>query len=74
MVANKIKGIRAIMGYSIEAAEKGRSDEDANILCLAGSVLSDEHAGAIVRRFLEMEFENQEKRVRRLKKIEEIEQ
>jgi ribose 5-phosphate isomerase B len=73
IVANKTKGARAIMGYSIEAAEKGRLEEDAQIICLAGRVLSDEHAAAIVKKFLETEFDGQAKRVRRLKKIAELE-
>lgn len=73
IVANKVKGIRAILGYNIEAAEKGKTDEDANILCLAGDVLTEEHAGAVVRRFLETKFDTAERRVRRLKQIEAIE-
>lgn len=73
MVANKIKGVRGIVGYSIEAAEMGRKDEDANVLCLAGRLLSDDHAAAIVKKFLETDFTNQERHVRRLREIEEIE-
>ncbi len=73
IAANKVKGIRAIVGYSIEAAERGRRHNDANVLCLAGRVLSNEHAAAIVKKFLETKFEGQERLVRRNKKIEEIE-
>lgn len=70
MMANKIKGVRAILGYSIEGAEWGRNDEDANILCLAAKFISEEHAGAIVKKFLQTEFENVERRARRLKEID----
>lgn len=73
IAANKIKGIRAILGYNIETAEKSRKEDNANVLCLAGGVLSEEHAAAVVRRFLETEFDGEERRMRRLKKIEEIE-
>lgn len=73
MVANKVKGIRAILGYSIESAEMGRKEENANVLCLSGRMLSREHAMAIVKRFLEVNFDNQEKRQRRLKKMEALE-
>ena len=69
MTANKIKGIRAILGYSIEGTEMGRKEEDANVLCLAARVLSNEHAIAIVKRFFEVEFKDEERHVRRLKKI-----
>lgn len=73
LAANKIKGIRAILGYSIESAEMGRKEEDANILCLSGKVLSREHALAIVKRFFEVDFDSQEKRIRRLQKIRSLE-
>jgi ribose 5-phosphate isomerase B len=69
LAANKVNGVRAILGYNIEAAEFGRKHNDANMLCLAGRVLSDEHATAIVKKFLETEFTNDERHVRRLKKI-----
>lgn len=73
VAANKIKGVRAILGYSIESAEMGRKHNDANILCLAGKVLSNEHANAIVKNFLETKFENVERLVRRNKKISDLE-
>jgi ribose 5-phosphate isomerase B len=69
IAANKIKGIRAILGYNIEGTEMGRKEEDANVLCLSGRTLSNEHAVAIVKKFLETEFDDQDKRVRRLRKI-----
>lgn len=73
MVANKIKGIRAIVGYNIEAAELGKQHNNANILCLAGRILTEDHAMAIVKKFLETAFTNDSRHVRRLGKIEEME-
>lgn len=73
ITANKINGVRAILGYNIEGTEMGRKEEDANVLCLSGRMLSNEHAVAIVKRFLETPFDDQDKRVRRLKKISAIE-
>ena len=73
IVANKIKGARAIQGYSIKGAEMGRKHNNANILCLAGLVLTEEHAAAIMKTFLENEFEKDERLVRRDKKISELE-
>lgn len=70
MAANKIKGIRAILGYSIEGAEWGRNDENANVLCLASKFLSDEHACAIVKKFLTTDFSAEERHMRRLKEVE----
>ncbi len=75
IAANKIKGVRASIGYSIEGAELARRDTDVNILCLAGRILSEEHAAAIVKKFLETDFrKDNEKYSRRLKKIKEIEE
>jgi ribose 5-phosphate isomerase B len=73
IAANKIKGARAILGSSIEGTDLGRRDNDANILCLPGRIVSPEHAIAIVKHFLEVKFDNQERRVRRLKKISALE-
>lgn len=71
--ANKVKGVRAILGYSIEAAEWSRKHNNANILCLAGKILSNEHAAAIVKKFLETKFDGSERLVRRNKKIADLE-
>ncbi|MFA6548188.1 MAG: RpiB/LacA/LacB family sugar-phosphate isomerase [Candidatus Magasanikbacteria bacterium] len=73
MVANKIKGGRAVVGYSIDAAKTGRQHEDANMLCLAGDYLSAEHASAIVKKFLETKFDGLERRVRRNQIIADLE-
>lgn len=73
ITANKIKNIRAILGHSIEAAEMGRRHNNANILCLAGHTLSNEHAKAIVKKFLQTSFEGSERLVRRNAKISKLE-
>ncbi len=73
IAANKHKGIRAGIGYNLAAAETMRSEDDANILCLAGRVLQPDFARAIVRKFLDTKFSGEERRVRRLKQIEECE-
>lgn len=73
ITANKVKGIRAALASSIESAEFARKDDHANVLCLAGRVVSDEHARAIVKAFLETPFSNEERHVRRIKKITDLE-
>lgn len=73
IVANKIKGVRAIIGYNIEGTEKGRQHNNANIICLAGRILSEDFASAIVKKFLQTKFQNEERFVRRNQKIEALE-
>lgn len=73
IAANKFKGIRASLGYSIEATEFARKHDHANVLCLAGRVLSNEHAIAIVKTFLETEPKEEKRFLRRIEKIRKIE-
>jgi ribose 5-phosphate isomerase B len=72
IAANKNKGIRAIIGYNIKSAELGKEHNNANVLCLAGRVLTEEHAMMIVKKFLETPFSGDERHVRRLKKIPNV--
>lgn len=73
IAANKFEDVRAILGYSIEAAELARKHDHANVLCLAGRVVSNEHAIAIVKTFLETEPKPDQKYLRRIDKITMIE-
>lgn len=73
IAANKIKGIRAIVGYSIIGAELGRQHNDANVLCLAARVLSKDHAEAITKKFLDTAFKDETRHIRRIEKIAELE-
>lgn len=72
LTANKVKGVRAILGYNIEAAELGRQHNNANVLCLAGRVLTEDHAAAVVKKFLETKFAGG-RHARRLDKVAKIE-
>ncbi len=71
--ANKIKGVRAVVGYNLQAAKWASADGNSNILCLAGRVLKPDYAAAIVRTWLETPFIGEERHRRRIeKKLEEI--
>lgn len=74
IAANKVKGIRAGIGYNIAASESMITDDNTNILCLASDHLSEDFSMAIVKRWLETEFPAQERHVRRLEKIEKYEE
>ena len=73
VVANKVDGIRAALGYSAYAAESSRQDDDSNVLCIPGRALTDDEAKEIVKVWLETDFSEAERHKRRLKKIEKIE-
>ncbi len=73
IVANKVKGIRAAVGYSLYGAETSRQDDDSNILCLAGRVLTAAQAQDILRVWLATGFSQAVRHVRRLKEITSLE-
>lgn len=74
MAANKIKGIRAALGYNTNSAKWARTDEDANILCLAGNVLSPEYALTIAKNFLETPFSQETRHQRRINLLNQLDQ
>jgi len=73
IAANKVKGIRAAVCWNEFTALQSRQHNDANILCLGGKVIDLETAKKIVRIWLETEFTGEERHVRRLVKVKEME-
>jgi len=70
IVANKVAGIRAVNAYDIEIAKQSRLHGDCNVLCLAGRKMKREKALKIVDVWLKTPFSNEERHLRRLRKIE----
>ena len=73
IAANKVPGIRAVACYDTDMARISRSHNDANILALGGRLVAKELASDIVAVWLETPFSEEERHVRRIKKIREIE-
>lgn len=73
MVANKYKSIRAALGFNEKVAIQSREHEDANVLVFASDWIKPHDAKAIVKTWIETKFTGEERNVRRLKKIAEIE-
>ncbi|MBI5793851.1 RpiB/LacA/LacB family sugar-phosphate isomerase [Candidatus Uhrbacteria bacterium] len=73
IVANKVKGVRAATGFNKEVAQTSRTDDNSNVLCLPGRHVNKKEAKAIVDTWLSTDFSSQDRHVRRLKKVEEIE-
>jgi len=69
IATNKVQDIRCGIGYNIEVAESMMKDDNTNILALAADHLSEDHAMAVVKKWLETEFSEAEKHVRRLTKV-----
>ena len=76
MAANKIKGIRGALCFDNYTAELTRKDNKANVLCLGSRTYiaeNKEYIYEIVKTFLNTPFSNDERHVRRLNKITNLE-
>lgn len=73
IAANKVKNMQAALTYSIESAKLSRQHNNANGLCLAGRILTEDHAMAIVKKWLETDFlgGKYEQRNKKIKEFEE---
>ena len=74
IVANKISGIRSALVYDVVRAKQAREHNDANVLSLPADVLDEEKAWEIIKTFLETPFSGEERHVRRLKKLQAVEE
>lgn len=73
IVANKIKGIRAVLGFSKENVELARQHNNANILTLGSAFLNGHQALILIELFLNTSFSNEERHKRRIAKISQSE-
>lgn len=71
IAANKVKGIRAAVCTDCFTAEATRQHNDANVLALGGRVVGAGLALKIVDTFLNTEFSNDERHIRRIAQIED---
>lgn len=73
MAANKIKGTRAALCTSVFMAQRSKEHENSNILVLGAACNTSAEIMEIVRIWIDTQFSNDERHIRRLKKIEMVE-
>ena len=73
IAANKVRGARAALCNDLFTAELSRRHNDANVLAMGGRIVAFGLAEAILKLWLETEFEGG-RHVRRLEQVAEIEQ
>lgn len=73
IAANKVKGIRAGICAEPYSAHQGVEHDDMNVVVVGSRVTGIEVAKEIVRAFLAAKFSGEERHVRRLNKVLEIE-
>ncbi len=73
IAANKVRGIRAALGWSEETARLARSHNDANVLAIGAR----QHEFAVIRRlveaFLTTEYSHEDRHARRIEMISQYE-
>jgi ribose 5-phosphate isomerase B len=73
IMANKVNGIRAILGINPELAVIGRKEYDANICCVSSRFMSFEIIRDTVRAFLETKYNDDDiGNVRRLYMLDKL--
>lgn len=73
IVANKIKGVRAVLAVNEENVRLAREHNNANVLSIGSILLSNEQAVSLIRLFINTPFSNEERHQRRIDKISKIE-
>ena len=72
--ANKVKGIRAVLAWSIETAKLGKEHNNANVVSIGGRMHPIEECKAIIDAFIATPFSNDERHIRRINKIAKFEE
>jgi len=73
ITANKVPGVRAAAAFDVKSARQARNNDDTNVLTLSGDWLDEDKAKQVLKTWLDTKFSGDERHVRRLDKIKEIE-
>jgi ribose 5-phosphate isomerase B len=72
--ANKVKGIRAVLAWSIETAKLGKEHNNANVVSIGGRMHSIDQCKEIIDAFIATPFSNDERHLRRINKMSKFEE
>ena len=73
MAANKVKGIRAALVWSVETAKLAREHNNANVIAIGGRMHSIEVCKELIDVFLATPFSNDERHIRRIGQVSNFE-
>jgi len=74
MAANKVRGVRAALVWSVEIAKLARQHNDANVISLGGRMHDEKLCLELVDTFLSTPFSNDERHIRRIGLISKYEE
>lgn len=70
IMANKVNGIRAALVHDVFTAEATRLHNNTNVIAMGGRIISVELAIEITDIWLNTEFSNEARHIRRINKID----
>ena len=73
VAANKVRGIRAGMCTDTYSAHQGVEHDNINVLVLGSRITGEKLAEELVRAYMGAKFTNEERHVRRLAKVQALE-
>jgi ribose 5-phosphate isomerase B len=73
VAANKLKGIYAGTCHDTYSAHQGVEHDNMNVLCIGARIIGVELAKEIVKAYVNAKFSQEERHLRRVKKIHELE-
>jgi ribose 5-phosphate isomerase B len=73
IAANKLKGIYAGVCHDTYSAHQAVEHDNMNVLCLGARIIGVELAKEIVRVFVNAKFSQEERHIRRINKIRDLE-
>ena len=73
IAASKLRGVRAAVCHDIYSAHQGVEHDDMNVLCMGSKIVGTELARELADAFLAASFTGEERFVRRLGKVAELE-
>lgn len=73
VAANKIRGVRATLAHDVYTAHQGVEHDDVNVITMGARIIGPAIAGEVVTAFLKAKFSGEERHVRRLNKVLELE-
>lgn len=74
IAANKVRGVRCALAWSVETARLGREHNDANVVSLGARMHDEATALAILEAFLDTAYSGEERHSRRIAMLSDYEQ
>jgi ribose 5-phosphate isomerase B len=73
IAANKLHGVRAALTHDTYSAHQGVEHDGMNVMCLGSRIIGEALARELVQAFARAEFQQQERFLRRVNKIDKLE-